>query len=139
MQLRQWHIHAVELYEHPRQVKQVIQEFLSRKSLGDFKATNPFAKRIWLKELLIAFYGHECNRPSRAQDEDAGGRFPLMAGLKEGRVVCAFVTFTDESWACPDTKIEFDLSRAKRKVRNAKARFGANLFDTDEPRKGSDF
>ena len=96
-------IHAVELYEHPYQVKQVIQEFLSRKSLGDFKATNPFAKRIWLKELLIAFYGHECNRKSPAQDEDEGGRFPLMAGLKEGRVVCALVTFTDESWACPDT------------------------------------
>jgi hypothetical protein len=42
-----------------------------------------------------------------------------MAGLKEGRVVCALVTFTDESWACPDTHIEFDLSRAKQKVRNA--------------------
>jgi len=112
-------IHAVELDEHPYQVKQVIQEFLSRKSLGDFKATNPFAKRVWLKELLIAFYGHECNSKSPAQDEDEGGRFPLMAGLKEGRVVCALVTFTDKSWACPDTHIEFDLSRAKQKVRNA--------------------
>jgi hypothetical protein len=112
-------IHAVELYEHPRQVKQAPQDFLSRKSLGDFKATNPFAKRIWLKELLIAFYGHECNSKSRAQDEDEGGRFPLMAGLKEGLVVCALVTFTDESWACPDSHIEFDLSRAKQKVRNA--------------------
>ena len=112
-------IHAVELYERPYQVKQVIQEFLTGKSLGDFKATNPFAKRIWLKELLIAFYGHECNSKSQAQDEDEGGRFPLMAGLKEGRVVCALVTFTDESWACPDTHIEFDLSRAKQKVRNA--------------------
>ena len=112
-------IHAVELYERPYQVKQVIQEFLTRKSLGDLRATNPFAKRIWLKELLIAFYGHECNSKSPAQDEDEGGRFPLMAGLKEGRVVCALVTFTDESWACPDSKIEFDLSRAKQKVRNA--------------------
>jgi hypothetical protein len=44
---------------------------------------------------------------------------PLMAGLKEGRVVCALVTFTDERWACPDTAIEFDLERAKQKVRNA--------------------
>jgi hypothetical protein len=128
-------IHAVELYEHPYQVQEVIQDFLSRKSLGDFKATNPFSKRIWLKELLIAFYGHECNRPSRAQYEqgersplpnpvqywyeDKEYRYPLMAGLKEGRVVCALVTFTDANWACPDTHIEFDLSRAKQKVRNA--------------------
>jgi hypothetical protein len=127
-------IHAVELYE-AYQAKEVIQDFLSRKSLGDFKATNPFSKRIWLKELLIAFYGHEWNRPSRAQYEqgersplmnpaqywyeDKERRYPLMAGLKEGRVVCALVTFTDESWACPDTKIEFDLNRAKQKVRNA--------------------
>jgi hypothetical protein len=29
------------------------------------------------------------------------------------------VTFTDESWACPDTKIEFDVDRAKQKIRNA--------------------
>ena len=42
-----------------------------------------------------------------------------MAGLKEGRVVCALVTFTDEAWACPDTAIDFDLERAKQKVRNA--------------------
>jgi hypothetical protein len=41
-------IHAVELYE-AYQAKEVIQDFLSRKSLGDFKATNPFSKRIWLK------------------------------------------------------------------------------------------
>jgi hypothetical protein len=129
-------IHAVELYEHPYEVRQVIQEFLSRKSLGDFKATNPFAKRVWLKELLIALYGHECNRPSRAQYkqegersplknpvqywyEDGERRYPLMAALKAGLVACALVTFIDESWACPDTKIEFDLKRAKQKVRNA--------------------
>jgi hypothetical protein len=127
-------IHAVELYE-AYQAKEVIQEFLSRKSLGDFKATNPFSKRIWLKELLIAFYSHECNSKSRALYdqgersppknpvqywyEDEEHRYPLMAGLKQGRVVCALVTFTDENWACPDTHIEFDLSRAKQKVRNA--------------------
>jgi hypothetical protein len=117
-------IHAVELYEHQYQVQQVIQEFLSRKSSGDLKATNPFAKRIWLKELLIAFYGHECNRKNPVQNalgrfENEGGRYPLMAGLKEGYVACALVTFTDESWACPDTHIQFDLHRAKQKVRNA--------------------
>jgi hypothetical protein len=61
-------------------------------------------------------------RPSRFFKLSTASRrwaHPLMAGLKEGRVVCALVTFTDESWACPDTHIEFDLSRAKQKVRNA--------------------
>jgi hypothetical protein len=129
-------IHAVELYEHPYEGKEVIQDFLSRKSLGDFKATNPFSKRIWLKELLIAFYDHPCSRKRRGREDrgerrfplmrrartpykDEETRIPLMAGLKEGGVVCAFVTFTDENWACPDTHIEFDLNRAKQKIRNA--------------------
>jgi hypothetical protein len=42
-----------------------------------------------------------------------------MTGLERGLIACALVTFTDESWACPDTAIEFDLKRAKQKVRNA--------------------
>jgi hypothetical protein len=107
-------IHAVELYENPYKVKQVIQEFLSGRNKESFKLTNPWSKRIWLRELLIAFYGRDSNYRGREE-----GRFPLMAGLKEGRVVCALVTFTDEGWACPDTAIEFDLARAKQKVRNA--------------------
>jgi hypothetical protein len=107
-------IHAVELYEDPYEVKQVIQEFLSGRNKGGFKLTNPWSKRIWLRELLIAFYGRDSNYQGRKE-----GRLPLMAGLKEGRVVCALVTFTDERWACPDTAIEFDLERAKQKVRNA--------------------
>src|ERR1700730_3100981 len=107
-------IHAVELYEDPHNVQQVIQEFLSGRNKGEFKLTNPWAKRIWLRELLIALYGRDSNYQGRKE-----GRFPLMAGLKEGRVVCALVTFTDESWACPDTAIEFDLKRAKQNVRNA--------------------
>jgi hypothetical protein len=107
-------IHAVELYERPDEVEQVIQKFLSGRNKEAFKLTNPWSKRIWLRELLIAFYGRDSNYQGRIE-----GRFPLMAGLKEGRVVCALVTFTDESWACPDTAIEFDLARAKQKVRNA--------------------
>jgi hypothetical protein len=107
-------VHAVELYEDPYEVKQVIQQFLSGRNKGGFKLTNPWSKRIWLRELLIAFYGRDSNYRGREE-----GRFPLMAGLKEGRVVCALVTFTDEGWACPDTAIEFDLARAKQKVRNA--------------------
>jgi hypothetical protein len=110
-------IHAVELYEDPHEVEHVIQEFLSGRNKGAFKLTNPFSKRIWLRELLIAFYGR---KESQAQSwHDDGDRVPLMVGLKGGRVVCALVTFTDESWACPDTAIKFDLAQAKQKVRNA--------------------
>jgi hypothetical protein len=119
-------IHAVELYQDPREVQRVIQKFLSGRNKGAFKLTNPWSKRLWLKELLIAFYGRdEWRKKSGAPDRDdpfypyMEGPYPLMAGLKEGRVVCALVTFTDKSWACPDKAIEFDLARAKQKVRNA--------------------
>jgi hypothetical protein len=120
-------IHAVELYEDASKVKRVIQEFLSGRNKGAFKLTNPSSKRAWLRELLIAFYSNdtwrkECGAPDPKDDPDNPyneGRVPLMAGLKLGWVVCALVTFIDESWACPDTAIEFDLERAKQKVRNA--------------------
>jgi hypothetical protein len=120
-------IHAVELYEDRRKVKQVIQEFLSGRNKRAFKLTNPSSKRIWLRELLIALYSNDQWQKERGapspQDDPSNpyneGRLSLMAGLKEGRVVCALVTFIDESWACPDTAIEFDLARAKQKVRNA--------------------
>ena len=121
-------IHAVELYEDRRKVKQVIQEFLSGKNKGAFKLTNPSSKRAWLRELLIAFYSNDTWRKESGAQMPKDNpisypyierRVPLMAGLKEGRVVCALVTFIDESWACPVTAIEFDLARAKQKVRNA--------------------
>jgi hypothetical protein len=120
-------IHAVELYEDRRKVKQVIQEFLSGRNKRAFKLTNPSSKRIWLRELLIALYSNDQWQKERGSPDPRDDpsnpyndrRLPLMAGLKEGRVVCALVTFIDESWACPDTAIEFDLARAKQKVRNA--------------------
>jgi hypothetical protein len=121
-------IHAVELYEDRRKVKQVIQEFLSGRNKRAFKLTNPSSKRAWLRELLIAFYSNDTWRKESGAQMPKDNpisypyierRVPLMAGLKEGRVVCALVTFIDESWACPDTAIEFDLTRAKQKVRNA--------------------
>jgi hypothetical protein len=43
-------IHAVELYENPYKVEQVIQKFLSGRNKGGFKLTNPWSKRIWLRE-----------------------------------------------------------------------------------------
>jgi hypothetical protein len=116
-------IHAVELYENPSKVKQVIREFLSGRNKAAFKLTNPASKRGWLRELLIEFYSNdtwrkECGAPDQTNPY-IEGRFPLMDGLKLGWVVCALVTFIDESWACPDTAIEFDLAQAKQKVRNA--------------------
>jgi hypothetical protein len=114
-------IHAVKLYHRQSQVREIILKFLSHKNRAAFKLTNPFSKRIWLRELLIALYGNDqWWKKSRAKcQKDDEDRLPLMAGLKSGGVVCALVTFTDESWACPDTAIEFDLKRAKQKVRNA--------------------
>jgi hypothetical protein len=48
-------IHAVELYHRQSQVREIILKFLSRKNRKAFKLTNPFSKRIWLRELLSAF------------------------------------------------------------------------------------
>jgi hypothetical protein len=110
-------IHAVELYHRQSDVREIILEFLSRKNRGAFKLTNPFSKRIWLRELLSAFLS-DPKRPD-TQHEKEHGRVGMMTGLKRGLVACALVTFTDENWACPDTAIEFDLDRAKQKVRNA--------------------
>ena len=110
-------IHAVELYHRQSQVREIILKFLSRKNRAAFKLTNPFSKRIWLRELLSAFLS-DPKRPE-TQHEKEYGRVGMMTGLKRGLVACALVTFTDENWACPDTAIEFDLNRAKQKVRNA--------------------
>jgi hypothetical protein len=103
-------IHSVELYEDPKEVEETIQKFLSRKKKYAFKLTNPFSKQIWMRELILAFFDN---------DPDREGFISLAQGLKNGLVACALVTFTDKSWACPDTKIDFDLDRAKQKVRNA--------------------
>jgi hypothetical protein len=110
-------IHAVELYHRQSQVREIILKFLSRRNRGAFKLTNPFSKRIWLRELLSAFLS-DPKRPGTEYEKEYG-RVGMMTGLKRGLAACALVTFTDESWACPDTAIEFDLNRAKQKVRNA--------------------
>ena len=110
-------IHAVELYHRSISGPRNHIEFLSRKNRGAFKLTNPFSKRIWLRELLSAFLS-DPKRPETKHEKEYG-RVGMMTGLKRGLVACALVTFTDENWACPDTAIEFDLNRAKQKVRNA--------------------
>ena len=102
--------HSVELYEHAQDVQEIVQEFLSRKNRGAFKLTNPFSKQIWLRELIGVIFDRDVRKT---------GLVSLGEGLKNGLLACALVTFTDESWACPDTNIEFDVERAKQKVRNA--------------------
>jgi hypothetical protein len=67
--------------------------------------------------LLSAFLS-DPKRPETEYEREYG-RVGMMTGLKRGLAACALVTFTDETWACPDTAIEFDLERAKQKVRNA--------------------
>jgi hypothetical protein len=101
-------INAVELYDNPKDVKATIQRFLSRRNRGDFKLTNPHSKQIWLRELILAY------RYAYGQDKRRG-----WGDEHQLDITCALVTFTDESWACPDTAIEFVLDRAKQKVRNA--------------------
>jgi hypothetical protein len=103
-------IHSVELYEDPQDVEETVDKFLSKKGRRAFKITNPFSKQIWLRELIAAFFDIE-SRPN--------GLMSMGEGLARGFAACALVTFTDRAWACPDTKIEFDLDRAKQKVRNA--------------------
>src|SRR5260370_12307748 len=55
-------IHAVELYEDRRKVKQGIQEFLSGKNKGAFQLTNPSSKRAWLPKLPIPLYRNDSRR-----------------------------------------------------------------------------
>jgi hypothetical protein len=102
-------LHSVRLYEDPTLVEEVIEEFLSKETRGAFKATNPFSKRIWMKELIDHFirYGH--------------GSYELGWDheLSEGRIACVMATFTHEDWVCADTNIKFDLDSAKQKIRNA--------------------
>jgi hypothetical protein len=102
-------IHAVERYNDPRDARATIQQFLSRKNRGAFKLTNPHSKQIWLRELILAY------RSIRGRDE----RRDWVYYDPKYDITCSLVTFTHESWACPDTHIEFNLKRAKQKVRNA--------------------
>ena len=96
--------HAVQIYNHPQDARALIQEFLSRKNSGAFRLTNPFSKQIWLRQLIPGYLSENKRREWPCFEKD---------------ITCALVTFTHKDWACPDTRIGFDLERAKQKVRNA--------------------
>src|SRR5216683_7568525 len=73
-------IHAVELYHRQSQVREIILKFLSRKNRAAFKLTNPFSKRIWLRELLIALYGNDqwWKKNGAKRQKNDKDRIPLM-------------------------------------------------------------
>jgi len=100
-------INAVELYEDPREVASSIQKFLSPRYRYDFKAVNPYSKRIWMKELLTSFL------------EFRKGEVRWDDKLQEGTIACFLVTFIDAGWCFSVNNIQFDLNVAKQKIRNA--------------------
>jgi hypothetical protein len=113
-------VHSLELYDGD-DADDLQRQFLSKRSKGAFKLTNPYAKRLWLPKLMDSFLKSRQRFYGRSWEED----------LRSGKVVCALVTFTHEGWACADTNIQFDLGAAKKKVRNALA--GLDYIANFEP------
>jgi hypothetical protein len=101
-------VHSVKLYAED-DYQGLIKEFLSHTNRGAFKLTNPHSKKLWLPELIQSFL-----RTRRVEHGHSWKK-----ALQERRVACAVVTLTHKDWACSDTNIQFDLKRAKQKVRNA--------------------
>lgn len=102
-------IHAAYLFHGDGPVRQLIQRYLSKRNMFEFNAVNPHSKRVWVAKLMDSMLnsGLRDLRP--------------LEGLVDGQedIRCALITFTHLDWACVDTNIEFDLARAKQKVRNA--------------------
>jgi hypothetical protein len=126
-------IHAVELYESYDQARPTIQEFLSRKNKWAFKATNPHSKQIWFHGLINSYLNSNL-KDMRPKKE----RKYLFRG---NPIRCALVTFTHRDWVCTDADIQFDLEKAKQKVRNALPRltfiacFEAAYYTNEEWKK----
>lgn len=105
--------HSVELYSD--RSDEIIEEFLSRRNRGAFHLTNPHSKRVWLVELLNGFLAEHRQR--------AGSKW---REAERNDVAFALVTLTHKGWVCSENNIQFDLVRAKQKVRNALA--GTNFI-----------
>lgn len=101
-------IHAVEQYDSPRQGQVRINEFLSRESQWDFKATNPYSNQIWFEGLINSYLNSNLI-DMRPEGQRYGESF----------YKCAMITFTHRDWVCTDVDIKFDLAKAKRMVRKA--------------------
>ena len=108
-------VHAVELYENPDDLVQTIEKFLGKKSRGAFRSTNPYSKQLWLRSLIKAFI-----KSYIRQRPDGDSHIKHFSDcFDDPLVACAMVTFTHRGWICSDRNIQFDLEKAKQKVRNA--------------------
>ena len=101
-------VHALEIYDQD-QVDDLQREFLSHKNRGAFHLTNHYSKRLWVTALLQSFLNSRRKLYGRSWQQE----------LQNGKVACALVTIVHKDWACADNNIQFDLNRAKRKVRRA--------------------
>ena len=106
-------VHSVELYSD--RSDEVIEEFLSRRNRETFNLTNPHSKRLWLIELLNGFLAEHRQRVGSKWRE-----------VERDQTAFALVTLTHKGWVCSQNNIQFDLARAKQKVRNALA--GTNFI-----------
>lgn len=106
-------VHSVELYSD--RSDEIIEEFLSRRNRESFNLTNPHSKRLWLIELLNGFLADHRQQAGSAWRK-----------AERDQTAFALVTLTHKGWACSQNNIQFDLARAKQKVRNALA--GTNFI-----------
>lgn len=107
-------VHSLELYDSDQR-HHLAQKFLSRKNRGAFHATNRHSKRLWIAALMDEFTSLQPREHGRSWQQ-----------ALDTKVACALVTLIHEDWACVDTNIEFDLGKAKQKIRNALA--GTNFI-----------
>lgn len=105
-------IHAIERYEDEECARKTIRKFLSTNTSQNFRSTNPASRVVWMQTLLETFLaGHST----------VGGSLnkkPWSIALESGEIICAWMTFTNLHWSTAHTNIQFDLERAKQKIRN---------------------
>lgn len=106
-------IRALERFHDPSDLGCVIEEFMSKKSRGAFRATNPFSKQLWLKALVDSFITKQARTRRKRRRP-----IMLLINLPNDDTTCSLVTFTHRDWVFADTNIEFALKAAKQKVRN---------------------
>jgi hypothetical protein len=104
-------VRAIDLYDKG-DVSDLVSKYLKKSGIAEFAATNIHSKRLFLTALLRSFIRAKVKSKRK-------GRLSLMKAVDDAVVACALVTLTDRGWACADCNIEFDLEKAKRKVRNA--------------------
>ncbi len=99
-------------FDDPSVCRALIDEFLSSRNRNEFSASNPHSKDLWLQRLLEAVRQRGRRRLGIRKTK---GWSEL--GYRDEAI--ALVTFTHRGWVCNDKQINFDLARAKKKIRNA--------------------